>query len=87
MAEMSDADLIASFYDDDEPGKASPYGAQGQRSAGVSLGDLQMKATTAPVRSPAREQVGFCCNSDTWARYGVRSGPRCAALWFLNPKA
>lgn len=57
MAEMSDADLIASFYDDDEPSKASPYGAQGQRSAGVSLGDLQMKSTTAPVRSSARKQL------------------------------
>ena len=57
MAEIREEVLMASFYGDEEIAGASLYGAQGQRSAGVSLGDLQMKSTTAPVRSSARKQL------------------------------
>ena len=57
MAEIREEVLMASFYGDEEIAGASLYGVQGQRSAGVSLGDLQMKSTTAPVRSPAGKQL------------------------------
>ena len=57
MAEMSEEELLSSFYGDEDVPRASQFGAQSKRSSNLGLRDLQSGSTTASVRGSTQDRM------------------------------